>query len=231
VIGLTILILVHAVLLVYFWRVQPRFAFVLIPMITAIGCTGIGRTLDCIVTFAAAVFSRIVKPAWAKGLITHWQVAATMIVAAIFLARVGEMKADFVDEHAPYEMNRYPYVDDLHYPRIGAALKARPELANAVIMCRNPWELLYHAAETQKGVATPYGSAEEVCAVARYYRATHLLWDPGLSGASQERQQLEPIVRRLKALFVVDGATLYELDYSRLPNGKLPGMKEAPSDP
>jgi hypothetical protein len=92
-------------------------------------------------------------------------------------------------------------------------------LPNAVVMCRNPWELLFYAGPHNKGVGLPnprdHGQhgAEEIFAIARYYHVTHIYVDA-------VRPSLAPYLFRGKpGLRKVPHApdALYELDWSKLP--------------
>ncbi len=56
-------------------------------------------------------------------------------------------------------------------------------LPGAVILCRNPWELLFYCGEANRGVALPNPGRDEnsdaqiILAIARYYHVTHYFLD------------------------------------------------------
>ena len=56
-------------------------------------------------------------------------------------------------------------------------------IPNAVVMCRNPWELLYYCSPTNKAIGSPNPKrggqvgADQILAIAHYYGVTHLYAD------------------------------------------------------
>ena len=93
-------------------------------------------------------------------------------------------------------------------------------LPDAVVMSRNPWELLYYCGPRNKTVNLPYAEPGDIFSVARYYRVTHFL-------ADQTRAGMEAFVAgNHPGMTLVPGAPerLFKLDYDRLPDSGLTGV-------
>jgi hypothetical protein len=89
----------------------------------------------------------------------------------------------------------------------------RANAPGSVTMTRNPWELNYYSQE--RAIQIPLGQLDQVFAVARHYRATHLIPDarrpalgPWLNGQ----------VAGLRKVFSSQDVDLYEIDPEALAN-------------
>jgi hypothetical protein len=71
---------------------------------------------------------------------------------------------------------------DSHYSRVAKTAKdVLPE--DAIIMTRNPWELLFYFPEKTQAVGLPYAEPKVLFAIAKYYNVTHLMverYRPGM---------------------------------------------------
>jgi hypothetical protein len=247
---IAVLIAIHATMLIFFWDVHfARFAFVIVPLMTVIACTGVSRVLELAILPTVALARRIVIGTWPRRILDHWHVPVTGFVGIALLwgllpsqesadyrtvRHSGLMEAYAIGHRQWFESTGRPYRDmpeDIRYKHIGELLKSEPRMANAVIMCRNPWELLFYAGENQKGVPIPWGSPAEVFAVARYYGVTHLLWDTSNRPLLQQYLTARENAPAFRRLAKIDNTYLYEIDYTLLPNTTLPGMSAPPEAP
>jgi hypothetical protein len=221
----------------YYWQPLFRFAYIFLPAIAVIGCTGVGRLLEMpsgiLVSAARCVWwwmprrgqdkaSTGVTPAciWPSDWLEswHWPVTLVMVVATVWwVGRHEDDLKDYVRGHVP--MYSYPYRDaDQFYPYPAAGEWIKKNLPNAIIMCRNAWELRFYSALTNKTVSVPYTSdLGEVFAIARYYHVTHYLHDPdpgvrNIFGVYGQRPGLKAVEG------TPPGVELYELEYDKLPN-------------
>jgi len=106
-----------------------------------------------------------------------------------------------------YDQPFYP-----NYYRVAQAMREVGVGADAIVMCRNPWELLFYTPEGTRGVGLPNDKAEEIFKIARYYGVTHFLVDRGRPG-------LEPFLRRNKdaaSLLMTRPYRLYEIDWEKM---------------
>jgi len=123
--------LLHAALLVYLWDVRfPRFAFMIIPLMTAIACTGAARVLELAVWPAVLLARRNVTAAWARLAVEHWHVPATCVVGAMLLWGLPGLMDAYEMGHRPFEGGRAyaDQPDDIRYKKIGEV--SRPVIAD-----------------------------------------------------------------------------------------------------
>jgi 4-amino-4-deoxy-L-arabinose transferase-like glycosyltransferase len=235
VIAVALLVLVEGGFLSYLWAVWGlRFCFVFFPLMAALGCTAIAWLVELPLTAAVAAVGGL---AWAglrwtergravlRGLWTigrglrHWHVAATLAVAVWALTHRETVLADVDRRLAGVMQGRggYPFSDEPECPMMGAWIGKN--LPNAVIMCRNPWELLFACGPNNRGIGSPNpgdsgpAAAEKVLAIAHYYGVTHLY-------ADEVRSALAPYVSgKLPGFTRVAGAPgpLYEIDWGKIP--------------
>lgn len=188
---------------VYLWEAQARFAFVFLPVTAVVAATAISRLLELPLRF--------VCPRWLQ----RWQWILGLALATVAVGLFFSRRERLTQYHrANTDLARYPYVDQPFYPTLGNWI--RDHLPTAVVMTRNPWELLYHCSPTNKAVNVPLADAPTVFSIARYYRATHFV-------ADGNRPSLVPYVRgELPGLKPVSGAPgpLFELEYDRLPQAE-----------
>jgi hypothetical protein len=156
-------------------------------------------------------------------------VLTVVAAAAVLLCRDGVHDTQERVMNLPATIKPYPYpfyagVEvDKHTPE-GKWLAEH--LPKAVVMCRGPWQLLYYAGPQNKAISYPLTQdpgaegAEEMFAIARYYRVTHVLLDCG----PWWRKPLEPYVTGTVPGFKpVAGSPepLFELDWDVLPKNTV----------
>jgi len=101
-----------------------------------------------------------------------------------------------------YTEPKYP-----HYHRVAAAIKdVLPK--NAIIMTRNPWELLFYSRKDIKAVGLPYAPPRILLAVAKYYNVTHLMVERRRPGMREflysNHPALTKIIHRPQAVYAID---------------------------
>jgi len=208
---------------------MERLTFVFLPLLAVVGCTGVARVVEWPVSGAVG-FWRWKWPGKLADLARWWHVPVT-VAAAVWVmqalpGRAEELKAYHAREVGSLDMSLYPYSDDFPYsgPAESVALgKWMGEHApEAVFMCRNPWEALFYAARTNRGVTLPVGTAEEIFAVCRRYHVKYLVCDtnrPALAPyLRQSRPGLKPVAGGSRGVYEVDYAALGEL------GTKTPGL-------
>lgn len=202
----------------YLWLPMPRLAYGCLPAIAVMGCTAAAFAIEVPMGWAIAILAEILRRPrlrrWRQWIDQwHWTVTAVLVIGVVGWACLHESELRAY-HRAHTGMWSYPYADQPLYPQAGAWLKEH--LPRAVILCRNPWELLFGAAETNKAVGLPYtADPGEVFAIARYYRATHYLHDPN-ARTIIGLYPPHPGLHRVPG--TPPGVYLYELDYDRLPN-------------
>ena len=196
ILALTLLILVHALFIDFFWEAQIRFLFIFFPLVAALGCTAAALALDIPLHFlgraATALGQRVGRAGAALeylGLLRNWHVLATLVVVAWIWFQAPQFRLNYL----PWKRNVQvsggsPYIEQTRYVTAGKWIGQN--LPNAVVMARNPWELLFYCASTNKSVNYPLDHSAEFCptlvfSVAKYYHVTHIYDDcdvprPGL---------------------------------------------------
>ncbi len=230
VLALAILVVVEASFLAYLWDIQPRFCYMFLPFFAAVGCAAASRFIEWPLHGLLIACKNLVR--WlarnsAQGTLRvneffatldhlrHWHLAVTILLAAIVLLRYQNVNA-WVDASVAREFNGRVY-DEPETPRMGDWIAQH--IPNAVIMCRNPWELLYYCSPTNKAIGSPNPKsggpvgADQILAIAHYYGVTHLYAD------SVRAPLVAYLVGRNGAFKRVAGAPgpLYEIDWSKIP--------------
>mgnify|MGYP001293422332 CR=1 FL=1 len=96
---------------------------------------------------------------------------------------------------------------------------------NAVIMTRNPWELLFYMPGTIRGVGLPYATPEVIFAVAKYYGVTHFINDCRRPGLDTFLKKGHPGLSRIS----VEGPfPVYKFDAASFKDGELADLDSTP---
>ncbi|MCL2641344.1 MAG: hypothetical protein FWD53_10895, partial [Phycisphaerales bacterium] len=173
--------IVYGTFIAYFWWVASRFCFPMLPLILALGCT-FGVML---IEGPAIVLWRFFKSKKMRriALIAHaWPIGATILAGAIILLsqnRLLGIEKQLLDREGARPPTARSFENQ--YITLGHWLKK--EHPEAIVMCRNPWELLFYCSPTNKAVALPYPddddprAAEKIFAIARYYHVTYMYAD------------------------------------------------------
>jgi hypothetical protein len=149
---------------VYLWEGYERLAYPLLAIVIAVGCAGLA--------WAAEVPLLLALPrAWPR-----WRWVAVALVACATVGWGLAHRTEFQRRHtASVTRAGHPYRDQPFYPQLGEWLTAN--LPGAVVMTRNPWELLFACGPGIKAVNIPLAEPGRVLAIARYYGVTHYLSD------------------------------------------------------
>jgi hypothetical protein len=146
----------------------------------------------------------------------YWPALATIVFAAVVLLsqeRVLGIGKRLLDR----EGSRPPSSAENRYVTSGRWIGR--ELPHAVVMCRNPWELLFYTGPANRAVGLPDPDdddprgAEKIFAIARYYGVTHMLGDVVRPCMAPYFSGREPGLKK------VEGAPrdLYEIDWDAAP--------------
>ncbi|HVX86971.1 MAG TPA: hypothetical protein VH253_19460 [Phycisphaerae bacterium] len=77
------------------------------------------------------------------------------------------------------QTDRYPFQDETEYPQAGRWIAEHEP--DAMVMCRNPWELAFYGGRHNKYVGLPYvgqgPAGMNAGAITEYYGVTHALVD------------------------------------------------------
>ena len=212
---------VYGTFFAYFWWVASRFCFPMMPLILALGCT-FGVVL---LEGPAIVLWRFFKSKKMRRIALigrAWPMGATILAGTIVLMsqnRLLGIEKQLLDREGarpPTERST-----ENQYITLGRWLKKeRPE---AIVMCRNPWELLFYCGPKNKAVALPYPddddplAVEKIFAIARYYHVNYMYGDV-------KRSCMWPyFYGRLPGLVrVQDGPMdLYEIDWEKAPTATV----------
>jgi hypothetical protein len=224
--AVVLLLVVHALFLSYFWAIRTRFSFTFLPLIAALGCTGVAyaveRPLRALFDLARFLLRHRIaaRPAWfraAHSAFPYWHIVLTIAFALglFFYAKpLQATYADWLDNQL--DRSSYPFQDERTYPLIGAWL--HKNAPNAVVMARNPWEITFYN-PGGKGATFPFPAddgpkgAAQLLAIAHYYHVTHFFMD-------STHPLLDPyLTGRLPGVKRVHGAPgpLYAIDWSKIP--------------
>jgi Dolichyl-phosphate-mannose-protein mannosyltransferase len=229
VVAVWVVLVVQWAFISFFWEVAPRFCFPMLPLVMALGCAGAGWLLERPLTgvwkgcvwVVQWIRRRRPGPGWVVRtgrVLSYWPTVATLALAVLVWVNRGAVygaQNDMLDRSNA--RGDYPFEQNDEYIPMGKWLAKKAP--NAVVMCRNPWELIFYSGSGNRGVGLPNPSdegqkgADEIFAIARYYGVTHLLVD-------NLRAPLEPYVLKRKAgLTRVKGApmALFEIDWSKIP--------------
>ena len=207
VVAVWVVLVVQWTFISFFWEVAARFCFPMLPLVMGLGCAGAGwlleRPLTAVVNGCVWVVQwmrrRRPGPGWAVRtgrVLSCWPTVATLALAVVVWVNRGAVygaQNDMLDRSNA--RGDYPFEQNDEYIPMGKWLAKKAP--NAVVMCRNPWELLFYSGPGNRGVGLPNPSdggqkgADEIFAIARYYGVTHLLVD-------NLREPLEPYVSRRK---------------------------------
>ncbi len=231
VLTVSVVLAMHLVFLSFFWETMPRLVFPALPLVLALGLTA----ANCVIEWPLRAIrwstdtllemfwrARVAWPGWfvttrrALGLVPA---VITCVFAVYLLGNMGTVQAMQEDalEHRG-DSDNYPGPVDDRFVFAGEWIGKN--LPNAVVMCRNPWELAFSMGPGNKGGCLPHPDdevekgAQEIFAIARYYHVTHLMVD-------EMRPALAPYyLKRKPGLTRVPGCPipLFAIDWSKIPD-------------
>jgi hypothetical protein len=209
---LALLVFEQAAFVVFLWSAdQIRFTLVLTPFLAVLGLCALAAPLERV----GSAVRWLVRGWRARRLGVLGTGAAVLSVAgavAVMVAAVRwhrpllDWQLGRTDVRAP-EGPFHP-----KYHAVAASLAEAGIGADAVVMTRNPWELLFYAPDGMRGVGLPYAPPETVFQVARYYGVTHFLHDkerPGLQRyLRMHPDAFRPVVRAPFTVYAINWGAL-----------------------
>lgn len=214
--ALVILLVIQWLFLVHFWGrgAMGRQAFLFLPLLAAIACTGAARLLEWPISGAVGLV-RYLRPGRVPRVAAYWHVPLT-IAACVYVLVWTADPFNRAWLHQQLEKNErtggWPYKDrDQHTIALGNWIGKN--LPNAVFMSRYCWQTLYYAAPTNRAVNIPRpdgNSPDEIIAIAKYYKVTHYIDD----GDRPQMRRLLNERNGFRRLQDAPGRALYEIDWN-----------------
>lgn len=209
----------QAIFIIVFWYAFDRFTLQVIVPAIVLGCSFLcaAGSLTGLLHGLIPVRFSLIHDNYRLLINTLLQTAAGCSLCVLIIVVWPSFSEDIVEHQkksAGLRVRAKP-----HYPRyhkIAAALTPLvPE--DAVIMSRNPWELLFYGPDSWNAVGMPYAEPHVIFSIAHYYGVTHFMWDkkrPGLKRYMESAPEaLEQIMK--------SPAKLYLIHYERFPVGFL----------
>lgn len=217
---IALLLTIEAAFVILLWEAQTRFTLSLLPLAAALGMLLLGVLVAPLHWAAARLAGRCIKSERIRtaGKEIRWLgVAVLCLVAAIaWGARVDDI-ADW--QEAKSRMRRYAQPQYPRYAHLAWQI-SRMLPDDAILMSRNPWELLFYCPETMRGVGLPFAEPAVIFAIAKYYGVTHFIWDKNRPGLSEFLRGGHPALT-----LVIEGRTpVYAIDYTKFADGELADM-------
>ncbi|HBC86255.1 MAG TPA: hypothetical protein DCZ94_04800 [Lentisphaeria bacterium] len=225
---LILFVIVQSCFIVFLWSSEIRFTLLLMPMLAVLGCLACQGIME-----GTVLLSRWMSPArWRQRLdITRiwcrrrgWIGALLLCIMAGGLARRYHVEiSDWQRERMSvqvFEKDYYP-----KYSTMAQGLQKAGIGGDAVIMTRNPWELLFYMPPASRGVGLPYASPDVIFSIARYYGVTHFINDCRRPGLDSFLKRGHPALTRITA----DGPfPVYKFDATLFKEGELADLDSLP---
>lgn len=192
---LAVLLVAEAGFVILLWSAeQPRFAMGLLPLLTVLGL-GAAAAVVRPAEWAAGKLSDAVREGLRRTVVeSRWHgwpegtlpAVGSALLAVAFCAGAVRLHRPLLEWQLArtgvtgFEEDYYPT-----YHAVAHALAKAGIGEDAVVMTRNPWELLFYAPVGMRAVGLPYAVPEDLFQVARHYGVTHIILDanrPGLRG-------------------------------------------------
>ena len=240
------LILIEAAFIVVFWHAMPRFTTAVLPaaatlglLIVVMATAGIRAGLsDAIAPVGRHLLARSARARRAADWWTSRQAivacrlthSAATAVLCLTVMLIWHAQANALAE-TQIERANLQEPTEPRYHALAQIIRERLP-ANAVIMSRNPWELLFYCPPGLRAVGLPYATPDVIFAVARYYGVTHFVWDKDRPGLREFIQSGHPALK----LVIDDPLPVYAIDYAAFSPGEIMdedklGMSESPAHP
>lgn len=207
-----LLVLAHAGFVIVLWSAeQPRMTLPVMPLLTVLGLLAVQNTVSMAAAAASGLGRHLMRrhprAAPRPDRLGRWRPVSAMLLAAAVagagLAWHGRWHAQTAAGIDFPAADRYP-----RYHSLALALQHAGLPSDAVIMARNPWELLFYLPDGIKGVGLPNATPDAIFAVARYYGVTHFVHDcerPGLRDFLRVPQPgLRLMLRRPMRVYAID---------------------------
>ncbi len=218
---LATLLVVEAGFVIVMWHAFPRFTTVVLPLAYALGMSAIAGLVHAVSFPVRRVAARHAPPPWLRH--ARW-LAAGMLCACASFAWARQVDAIAAEQQATAKLS--PPAKPT-YPRYhGVARWVTENIPHdAVLMTRNPWELLFYCPSTVRAVGMPHATPDVIFAIARYYGVTHFIWDCNRPGLETFLRNGHPALTRLTD----SPLPVYAVDYTRFSPGELADMDAPPA--
>ena len=215
---LGILMLMHISFPVIFWYVMPRLVMTVEPLYISLG---IGALMGCCYLCSkgcALLWLKIEERRRREGALERSSVQISFLVKSksfglrILWVVLGVVIYGQIEnwhqeklKSTPLRIHSSPHYP--HYSRVAESMKGVvPE--TAIVMTRNPWELLFYSPDSMRATGLPYAEPRVILAVAKYYGVTHLMNDryrPGLKSFLRSRHPgVTQVVSRPQPVYEID---------------------------
>jgi hypothetical protein len=225
-----LIIILHILFIAYLWKPELRFSLKLLPLLIALGCATVSHALEATIRILHALVlatrakiqnGRTTHP-WnhhVKHFLPHLPTTLTLLLAltAILLTNTIHAQQSAYLTHAGAGKTFPFYGNKSRHIEMGRWIGKK--LPTATFMCRNPWETLFYASPQNKAIALPYPEdtgtrgAEEIFAIARYYKVTHFYHDLSRPSLFPYMNGTKPGMKRIYGA----PSPIYELDWDLLP--------------
>lgn len=229
---LGILILMHISFSIVFWYVMPRLIMTVQPICFALGLAPLlivaKKVMECFCEKAPVLMQKIHSEKLRDVLLSKWSSLPKVVILLsagvwsvlgyMVYSGIESWQEEMLLEH-PVRVHSRPYYP--HYHRVVQAME-NVVPSDAVIMTRNPWQLLFYCPEDTRTVGLPYAEPRILLAIAKRYRVTHLMAERYRPGLTSFLRSGHPGVKKVLSW----PQAVYEIDYSAFAPGEIASLEE-----
>lgn len=218
------LMLLHISFPIVLWYVMPRLIMTVQPICLVLGMAACWVTLHQGVKFCGGIALRMLKfDSLSFGgrafVFMRLSCVSLWCILGFYLAiHLEEWQEEQLRMH-PVKVHSKPHYS--HYRRVAQSMQGHlPD--DAIVMTRNPWELLFHCSESMQAIGLPYAEPRILLAIGKHYGVTHLMNERYRPGLREFLRSGHPGV----GLVVDRPSRIYELDYSRFKPEEIATLEE-----
>jgi hypothetical protein len=228
---IALLIIAEASFVIIFWYAMPRLVLPIVPLSLLLCLSILVKLLDksskglkflWIKLFQGKNFytffidprhSKKITKAFNSACLLIWVPIGYYIIHSPVISQKALLKNSGIKT---WDTPHYP-----HYHRVAQALsKEVPK--DAIVMTRNPWELLFYSPDSMKAVGLPHAEPRIIIAIAKYYGVTHLIYDRHRAGLKDYLNSGHPGIKRI----MNSPSPMYALNYSKFKDGEIADLEE-----